>query len=117
MSDEVKNCFMLKFSDSLSLVHFIKLKLAKDDEILAENFYWRATDYQNYMPLQTMEKVMPIVKVQNNIIEIKNPTPHIALMIHLKLLDKNDKRILPVFWSDNYFSILPYETKNITFKN
>jgi hypothetical protein len=35
-----------------------------------------------------MEKVTPIVKVQKNIIEIKNPTPHIALMIRLKLLIK-----------------------------
>ena len=116
ISDEVKKCFEIPYPTNISPVHFIKLKLMKGDEILSDNFYWRATDFQNYAPLQTMEKVIPTGKMQKNTIEIKNPTPHIALMIRLKFLDKNNERILPVFWSDNYFSLLPHETKIITFE-
>ena len=115
ISDEVKKCFETPYPADISPVHFIKLELMKDDEILTDNFYWRATDFQNYAPLQTMEKVAPIVKIKKNTVEIKNSTSNIALMIRLKLLDKNNERILPVFWSDNYFSLLPYETKNIIF--
>jgi len=116
ISDEVKNCFLLTFPAYISPVHFIKLKLMKENEVISENFYWRATDYQNYTLLQTMENITPNVKIRGNTIEIKNPAANIALMLRLKLIDKKNERILPVFWSDNYFSLLPYETKNITFE-
>lgn len=45
---------------------------------------------------------------------IKNPTPNIALMAHLQLQGKKSKkRILPAFYSDNYVSLVPNETKRI----
>ncbi|MDR0872081.1 MAG: discoidin domain-containing protein [Prevotellaceae bacterium] len=118
LADDVRNCFALTYPTTISPVHFIKLKLMKGDELLSDNFYWRATDYQNYTPLQTMNKVTLIGKVEKSsgkiTAQIKNPSNDVALMIRLKVQDEQGERILPVFYSDNYFSLLPGETKKIT---
>ena len=35
-------------------------------------------------------------------------------MIRLKIVDtKTGERILPAFWSDNYFSLVPGETRSV----
>ncbi|GHT34328.1 hypothetical protein FACS189434_10310 [Bacteroidia bacterium] len=117
LADDVKNCFALTYPTTISPVHFIKLKLMQGDETLSDNFYWRATDYQNYTPLQTMNKVTLIGKVEKSsgkiTAQIKNPSNDVALMIRLKVQDEQGERILPVFYSDNYFSLLPGETKTV----
>jgi hypothetical protein len=44
-----------------------------------------------------------------------NPTKHIALMTHLQLRRaKSGERVLPVFASDNYVTLLPDESRTIT---
>ena len=46
---------------------------------------------------------------------LNNNTKTPALMIRLKVIGKeNGNRILPVFYSDNYISLMPGETKVIT---
>jgi exo-1,4-beta-D-glucosaminidase len=46
---------------------------------------------------------------------IENPSSHLAFMIHLDLRKKkNGKSVVPVFWNDNYFSLLPGEKRTIT---
>ena len=45
---------------------------------------------------------------------LRNPSQTIALMTHLQLRRaKSGKRVLPVFYSDNYVSLLPGETKTL----
>ncbi|MCX6992089.1 MAG: beta galactosidase jelly roll domain-containing protein [Kiritimatiellaeota bacterium] len=48
-------------------------------------------------------------------VKLSNPSPHLAFFIHVAAVNaKNDEEILPVYWDDNYFSILPGATKNVT---
>ena len=48
-------------------------------------------------------------------VTLHNPTNHVALMAHLQLRKKRSgKRVLPVFYSDNYVSLLPGGSKTIT---
>ncbi len=53
-------------------------------------------------------------------VTLRNPTKAIALMTHLQLHRKTvagnqqDTRVLPVFYSDNYISLVPGETREIT---
>jgi hypothetical protein len=47
-------------------------------------------------------------------IALHNPTKSIALMAHVQLRRKSGERVLPVFYSDNYVSLVPDETKTIT---
>ena len=51
---------------------------------------------------------------------LENTSDKIAFFIELKVVDeKTGESFLPVFWSDNYISILPHSKKIIkgTFKN
>jgi hypothetical protein len=48
-------------------------------------------------------------------VTLKNPTQHIALMAHLQLRRKSSgERVLPVYYSDNYVSLVPGETKTVS---
>ena len=47
-------------------------------------------------------------------VKLENPSPHLAFFIRVMAVDeKTDEEILPVYWSDNYFSLLPGEKKEI----
>jgi len=113
-------------STSATAVNFVQLELVDDaDKTLSRNFYWRA-------PTATRDDLtamdaMPIVNLATTVtrsdlagksqltVTLKNPTNRVALMSHLQLRDaKTNDRILPVFYSDNYISLTPGETRTIT---
>jgi exo-1,4-beta-D-glucosaminidase len=46
---------------------------------------------------------------------VKNPATHVAFLVEFKIVgDKTGRSVLPVFWDDNYVSLLPGETKQLT---
>jgi hypothetical protein len=113
----------LNDKDKLSDVHFIKLTL-KDNKgkIVSDNFYWRGNKYLDYTGLNTLPEVKLNTSVQSFKkngkcyvdVKVKNPgsAPAVAFAVRLQLVDGiTDKRILPLFMTDNYFSLLKGETK------
>jgi exo-1,4-beta-D-glucosaminidase len=47
-------------------------------------------------------------------VRVKNTSSSVAFQIRLRLADKKDDRdVVPVFWEDNYFSLLPGEERII----
>jgi hypothetical protein len=123
--DMTVRCFKLDFLQSLSSVHFIKLTLKEGDETISDNFYWRGLEDGNYQALNDL----PVIKLENSTkihrsgngwmvtTALKNQSQHPALMIRLKVVGKATRtRILPVFFSDNYVSLMPGEEKIITMK-
>ena len=111
---------------NLSAVHFIKLELRDGDgKQVSENFYWRALpEHQdNLKGLGDLPKVMLDAKVVRREVEgksffdltLRNPGNQIALMAHVQLRRKDSgQRVLPVYYSDNYVSLVPTESKTIT---
>ena len=123
--DSTVICFKLEFLKSLTPVHFIKLTLKEGDKTISDNFYWRGQVDGNYQALNTL----PLIKLQNitkieksgenwlltTTLDNTSKTP--ALMVRLMVTGKNtNERILPVFYSDNYISLMPGEKKVITMK-
>jgi exo-1,4-beta-D-glucosaminidase len=48
-------------------------------------------------------------------IRVKNPSAGVAFQIRLRLANKKDDLdVVPVFWDDNYFSLLPGEERLIS---
>jgi hypothetical protein len=48
-------------------------------------------------------------------LNVKNTSNAVAFMVHARLTQgPNRDDLVPVFWSDNYFSLLPGEEKNIS---
>jgi len=108
---------------------------------LGNNFYWLSTrkdelDYEAEFedwPFYTPSKVyadhtqlhsMPDAKLslnhnfessgdrQNLTVTLENPGNNIAFFIELNISgEKSGKTVLPVFWDDNYISLLPGETR------
>jgi len=121
--DSTVKCFRLEFPQTLSDVHFIKLTLYGNDRILSENFYWRGLEEGNLKALHNLAKVKlrTITKYKKvgdqwkltTTLVNSSETP--CLMVRLKVTGKKSgERILPVFFSDNYVSLMPGETRTIT---
>jgi hypothetical protein len=110
----------------LSAVHFVKLELRDaDGKLVSENFYWRAqAEHQDdlkalgEMPTVTLETKVARREVEGKSffdVTLHNPGAQIALMAHVQLRRKNsDERVLPVYYSDNYVSLVPNESRTIT---
>ena len=117
----------IDFPANLSAVHFVKLDLRdKAGEMISSNFYWRAQpDHPdeltalNQLPMVTL--TAKVDQIEGKIagrrtynVTLQNRTNQIALMAHVQLRRKSGLRVLPVFYSDNYVSLVPNETKTIT---
>jgi hypothetical protein len=110
----------------LSQVHFVKLELRDvDGKLVSENFYWRALpehqdDLQALGEMTTVTLDAKVVRRDvggRSFIDVTlhNPGTQIALMTHLQLRTKRDsERVLPVYYSDNYVSLVANETRTIT---
>ncbi len=126
----------------LSLLYFIDLKLKNQEgKVVGDNFYWLSTkkdilDEKGttwfYTPTKEFADFTGLVKLPEVTLDVKhrfetsntkqlvhvtlkNPTDKIAFFIELKVVDKQSGRsILPIFWDDNYISLLPGEVKVIS---
>ncbi len=98
---------------------FLQLQLENDKQaIISENLYWISDSAGYYSGLQTM----PLAKInataqkitdKSIAVTIKNPSGNpVAFFIRISLINpKTKKRILPVFYDNNYISVLPGTTK------
>jgi hypothetical protein len=117
--------FPLELPASLSDTYFIKLTLTEDGKLLSDNFYWKGKEEGNYQSLNQLPKVSLTTKTTANqsgkvwtlTTNLKNDTQTPALMIRLKVDgSKSGERILPAFFTDNYFFLMPGEEKTVTIK-
>ena len=124
--DTTERPFKLEFPATLSSAHFVKLWLSEGDKVISDNFYIRGTEEGNYqairqMPKVELEQIVAIEKTSeqtwSGTVVVKNNSQTPALMIRINLLGEEDgDQILPVFYSDNYFSLLPGEQKSVSFR-
>lgn len=110
----------------LGPVHFMKLTLIDAaGKPLSDNFYWRANaenadDLQALKQLHTVTLDAQIARHDSGdtsllTVTLHNPGTQVALMTHLQLRRQgSNERVLPVFYSDNYVSLVPGETRTIT---
>jgi hypothetical protein len=128
--DKVADCFKLEVPGDVSPTHFLKLQLTDAaGNIVSNNFYWRGTEYANYFGLSSMKSVQltvtdPTSEVlpdgrKKMSLDITNPANSgtVALAIRPKPVKPgNGEQVLPVFMNDDYFSLIPGETKHVTFE-
>jgi len=113
----------LELNTSLSETYFIKLALLKGEEVISDNFYTCGRDDKySYKSLLQLPKVSvdSNFKVERKgskwVIsgELQNNDPTPALMIRLNVVgNKSGEQLLPVFYSDNYFSLMPGEKRTV----
>jgi mannosylglycoprotein endo-beta-mannosidase len=116
-------------------VHFIKLRLFDNTgKEVGSNFYWRSTSVYEGMKsmtgpatagFQSIKDLAPAkvsVKYKNRIsegrhyidIELRNTNRAIAFFTQLQWLDSAGKPVRPSYYTDNFFSMMPGESRSIT---
>ena len=117
---------LVKLPANLSSVYFIKLELRNAaGKLLSENIYWKALA-EHADKLEDLGK-LSVVTLETKVkrhdangkcfldITLHNPGKQVALMAHLQLRRQHsNERVLPVYYTDNYISLVPNETKTIT---
>lgn len=117
----VANAFTLNWPATGA--HFVRLELRdKKGHLLSQNFYWHARDEHQLQELNSMPKVTLTGRTHvkhaaaGDVVEVKvtNSGKVPAVEVRLTLRDANTgKRILPVYYGDNYFSLLPGESRTV----
>jgi exo-1,4-beta-D-glucosaminidase len=140
-SDSSNYVFTIPPLENLTTTYFLKLELEDSSEnLISSNFYWLSTkpdrlnfDETNwyYTPQNAfadftdLEKLPPVELNMTYAIEnrseetvaqvtIDNPIDNLAFFIHLTVTKgPNGEEVLPILWDDNYFSLLPGESKRV----
>jgi len=141
-SNSSKKILELPSFNKISNTYFVDLKLVNEDSTLvADNFYWLSTrddkldfknstwfvtpnsEYADLKGIRTLEKVRVESKVvftsegdkENAQVTLTNTSSKIAFFLELSIKgNQSGETILPVFWDDNYISLLPGETRTIS---
>ncbi|MCP3933336.1 MAG: glycosyl hydrolase [Bacteroidetes bacterium] len=101
---------------------FLRMKLMDiEKQTLSENFYWLPNEKGEYSGLQKLQTVKlevsaSITKNEKVELVLKNHSSQnpVSFFNRISIIDQNTgERALPVFYSDNYVSILPAEEKLI----
>ena len=92
----------------------VRVRLVDGTKLISENVYW--SDDAAFLDL------LPKVSLQGSAhrtkrgmtVTLRNPSKTVALMTHLSLRRADGARVLPAFYSDNFVSVFPGESKTIT---
>jgi exo-1,4-beta-D-glucosaminidase len=141
--DSSTKAFDLSVPEGISTTYFLKLELRDAaGKLVSDNFYWLSTkvdtldwagrkdtdytpqkDFGNLTGLNNLPKAnVAITKSMHTsgpnpsiTLYFDNKGDSVAFMVHPRLTrGKGGEDVVPVFWSDNYFSLLPGEKKSVT---
>jgi len=114
----------IEVSARISPLYFIKLDLADaSGNPLSSNFYWQHVAQDQFEGLMDLPTVMLDAEASARpegdktivTVTLHNGTSHVALLSHLQLHQKKSgQRVLPVFYSDNYISLVPGESSTVS---
>ena len=142
VADSTNKILALPEIDGLSPTYFLVLRLQDSSgKVVGSNLYWLSSkpetldweksnwyttptsSYADYTALSQLPKVKLKVadhtehKGQEAIthVTLENPSKSLAFFVRLKVdKGKGGDEILPVFWQDNYISLLPGEKREVT---
>jgi len=129
--------------ENLGKTYFLKLYLYDaTGKSVSDNFYWLSTKLDTldwakrkdtvYTPQKEFADLtglnsLPPVKLEfttsvdrdgsrgYGAIKVKNPSNAVAFQVHLRVTKgRGGDDLVPILWSDNYFSLLPGEEKTVT---
>jgi exo-1,4-beta-D-glucosaminidase len=141
-ADSATRALDLPKPDGLSTTYFLKLQLHDSSgRLVSDNFYWLSTkpdtmdwasrkdtvytpqkDFGDLTGLNSLPQVALDVKAEQHHeagrsgikLQMKNPTSSVAFQIHARITKgKDGDDLVPIFWDDNYFSLIPGEEKTL----
>jgi beta-mannosidase len=114
----------IEVNTRISPLYFVKLDLTDSGgNLLSTNFYWQHVAQDQFdglmdLPTVTLDaEATAHTEGANTILAVtlRNSSSNVALLSHLQLHQKKSgRRVLPVFYSDNYISLVPGESRSLT---
>jgi exo-1,4-beta-D-glucosaminidase len=133
----------LQPADSISSTYFLRLELRDAaGKVVSSNFYWLSTkpdvlDWAKkfeevytpesaYADLTGLNSLPPVkLAVRSSVTQegkekivhvfVENPGSSVALLAHLRIAKaKADDDVVPIFWDDNYISLMPGEKRELS---
>src|SRR5262249_17749821 len=129
-------------ADGLGMTFFLKLELRDNKgKLVSDNFYWLSAkddtlnwagrsdtvytpqaEFADLTGLNSLatQNVSCTSALENSYghrkarVKVKNEGKGVAFMVHLRLADAKGGDVVPVLWEDNYFSLLPGESKEVS---
>src|SRR5215813_8805859 len=143
-ADAGVKAFDLPKAEGLTVTFFAKLQMFDPaGRLVSDNFYWLSakedtldwkrrqdtvyTPQAEFGDLTGLES-LPDATVRAEVrhagteksgsatVELANLSKSVAFMTHLRLVDGKGNEVVPAFWSDNYVSLLPGESRTVTAK-
>jgi hypothetical protein len=124
-ADALTDGFKLELAPMLTSegVVLVNLELRNTaGDVVSRNFYWLGADNASYrrlnrLPPASLSATANSAHAGENIrvkVELRNTSTTVSLANKLTLLNASDgSRILPAYYSDNYLSLLPGESREI----
>ncbi len=124
-ADAVTDGFRLELQPLLAAQGMVLVNLELRNslgEVISRNLYWLGQDNSSYrrlthLPAATLSATAKSARAGDEIhvqVELRNTGTAVALQSKLTLLNAGDgSRILPAYFSDNYVSLLPGESREI----
>jgi exo-1,4-beta-D-glucosaminidase len=134
--------FDLPKAEGLTMTFFTKLQMFDPaGKLVSDNFYWLSakedtldwrrrqdtvyTPQAEFGDLTGLEGLPPAVVATSSTheqssgwgkikVNLKNDGKAVAFMTHLRLVNDKGEDVVPVFWDDNYFTLLPGESREIS---
>ncbi|MEV6843780.1 glycoside hydrolase family 2 protein [Actinoplanes sp. NPDC051411] len=105
-------------------LHLVRLEMRDNrDNVLSENTYWRYQKGTDMQVLTSMPKARLAVSTSGVkrsgdddqvTTTVTNRGSTVAALIRLAVRDSHGDRVLPVRYDDNYFWLLPGESRKVT---
>jgi exo-1,4-beta-D-glucosaminidase len=125
--DESKKVMDITWPDDSLNIYFLNLRLEDaSGKLVSSNFYWlsaKGDDRADFTGLKNLPEVninISVAPLQKNgkictlELTVENPSSSLAFFLNPKILKSTSKDlVLPVFWEDNYFSLLPGEKRTL----
>lgn len=141
-ADGVTRAFDVPEPEGISTTYFVNLQLfSPAGKLLSRNFYWLSTkpdvpdfsktewyvtplsQYADFDALQNLPAASVKASMQFSEsgaepvghVTLENTGTGLAFLVRLRLVKgKGGEEILPIFWDDNYISLLPGEEREVT---
>ena len=117
------NLGKLEVPSGVSPVYFVQMQLANPagGAVVSTNFYWRGVEQDELAELEKLPTVTLDAKLARHdasgklvlAVTLHNPGKQVALMTHLQLHTSTGERVLPVYYDDNYISLVPGESRTV----
>ena len=126
LPDSSNKIFTVERPKDLSKTHFLKLELKdSSDKLVSSNFYWLSTQPDAAAQFSDLDNLAEVdldiscsVEKKDNTcfvyVDLQNPSSTLAFAVNPRIKKSvSGDLILPIYWQDNYFPLLPGEKRRL----